>query len=114
MKIVGSKRVKVDKQGLESVGLENSQIQNSLLNQYSELNNKNTNVVENENTKPRSSYTHEYLLDNGQIINVEQAYDMAKQGLIEGVTASTNQGVKYIRSVGDGDKTNNLVDLPEF
>lgn len=62
----------------------------------------------------RTNYTHEYLLDNGQIINTAQAYDMAKQGYIEGVTCSTNKGTKYIRMIGDGNMHNNLDDLPEF
>ena len=62
----------------------------------------------------RTGYTHEYLLDNGQIINTTQAYDMAKRGEIEGVMCSSNKGTKYIRMVGDGNMYNNLDDLPEF
>lgn len=77
------------------------------------------NTTQNESQAPkpitsRTGYTHEYLLENGQIINTTQAYDMAAQGLIEGVMCSSNRGTKYIRMIGDGNVYNNLDDLPEF
>ena len=74
----------------------------------------NTNNSQNERVGGYTRYTHEYLLDNGQIVTTEQAYDLAMQGLIEGVSCSSNKGTKYIRSVGDGNMKNNLDDLPEF
>lgn len=73
-----------------------------------------TNNSQNERVGGYTRYTHEYLLDNGQIVTTEQAYDLAMQGLIEGVSCSSNKGTKYIRSVGDGNMKNNLDDLPEF
>lgn len=73
-----------------------------------------TNNSQNERVGGYTRYTHEYLLDNGQIVTTEQAYDLAMKGLIEGVSCSSNKGTKYIRSVGDGNMKNNLDDLPEF
>lgn len=83
--------------------------------QVSQSYNSNQTVVEpNKPVASRTGYTHEYLLENGQIINTTQAYDMAAQGLIEGVMCSSNRGTKYIRMIGDGNVYNNLDDLPEF
>ena len=101
---------------------QNNQYQN---NQYSspqamnnqQSNNGNMNTTsssERRSPSSRTGYTHEYLLENGQIVNTTQAYNMASQGLIDGVMCSSNKGTKYIRMVGDGNVYNNLDDLPEF
>lgn len=62
------------------------------------------------------NYSNQFFkLDNGQVINLDQAYDLAKQGQIEGVVASqSKKGTKYIRNVNDGKPENNLDQLPTF
>lgn len=67
-----------------------------------------------DNKPRRTGWAYEYLLDNGQVITTEQAYDMAMQGLLENIQCSTNKGVKYVRSMPDGNPDNDLQDLPTF
>ena len=55
-----------------------------------------------------------FKLDNGQVVTDEEAYDLAKEGKLEGVVASTNKNNKYIRTIPDGDVSNNLDNLPTF
>lgn len=57
----------------------------------------------------------QYKLDNDQIIDAEQAVQMVERGEIEYCTLSTaRNGKKSIRSLNDGDPTNNLDNLPTF
>jgi Protein of unknown function (DUF3892) len=57
----------------------------------------------------------EYKLDNGTIINQEQAITMAETHELEGYNVGTaRNGKKYIRSNADGDESNNLDQLPMF
>ena len=55
-----------------------------------------------------------FKLDNGEILNVDQAYQYAKDGKLEGIVAADRNGTKYIRGVNDGDDNNNLDNLPTF
>lgn len=55
-----------------------------------------------------------FKLDNGEILDLEQAYNYAKDGKIEGVVAAEREGTKYLRGVNDGDDSNNLDSLPTF
>lgn len=55
-----------------------------------------------------------FKLDNGEILDLEQAYNYAKDGKIEGVVAADREGTKYLRGVNDGDDSNNLDSLPTF
>lgn len=55
-----------------------------------------------------------FKLDNGEILDVEQAYQYAEDGKLEGVVAADRNGTKYIRGVNDGDDSNNLDNLPTF
>ena len=55
-----------------------------------------------------------FKLDNGEILDLEQAYNYAKEGKIEGVVAADREGTKYLRGVNDGDDSNNLDSLPTF
>lgn len=101
---------------------QNNQPQNNQYSSSQAMNNQQdtnsnmnaTSSSERRSPSSRTGYTHEYLLENGQIVNTTQAYDMASQGLIDGVMCSSNKGTKYIRMVGDGNVYNNLDDLPEF
>ncbi|ASW43577.1 hypothetical protein BEN51_08800 [Clostridium isatidis] len=57
----------------------------------------------------------EYKLDNGTVINQEQAIQMAENHQLEGCNVGTaRNGKKYIRSNADGDESNNLDQLPTF
>jgi len=54
-----------------------------------------------------------YELENGDIVSKEQAVLLAKQGNIGGVSVATSRkGEEFLRSLPDGDKTNNLDSLP--
>lgn len=54
-----------------------------------------------------------YEFENGEIVSKEQAVILAKQGNIGGVSTSTSKkGEEFLRSLPDGDKTNNLDSLP--
>lgn len=53
-----------------------------------------------------------YKLSNGQIVDLQSAVAMAKNGEIKGVGVATNQGKEYLRSLPDGNESNNLSNLP--
>lgn len=54
-----------------------------------------------------------YEFENGDIVSKEQAVILAKQGTISGVSIATSKkGEEFLRSLPDGDKTNNLDSLP--
>lgn len=54
-----------------------------------------------------------YELDTGETIMKEHAVMMAKQGTIKGVTVSVSKlGEEFLKSLPDGDKNNNLDELP--
>ena len=55
-----------------------------------------------------------FKLDNGEILDVEQAYEYAKDGKLDGIVATDRNGTKYIRGVNDGEDNNNLDNLPTF
>jgi hypothetical protein len=53
-------------------------------------------------------------LDNGEIIDLETAYVHAEYGKIPGYVPIVREGRKYIRGGGDGERSNNLDQLPEI
>lgn len=53
-----------------------------------------------------------YQLSDGQTISRSEGVEMAKQGDIEGVGVATNKGTEYLKSLPDGDESNNLGNLP--
>ena len=56
-----------------------------------------------------------YELSSGEHISVQQAVEMAKQNKLEHVGVSTSKdGSQYIRSLADGDASNNLGNLPSI
>jgi len=55
-----------------------------------------------------------FKLDNGEVIDVETAYQYAKDGKLDGVAAVDREGTKYVRGVNDGEEDNNLDSLPTF
>ena len=54
-----------------------------------------------------------YEFENGDIVSKSQAVILAKQGSIGGVSISTSKkGEEFLKSLPDGDKSNNLDSLP--
>ncbi|MCL6478874.1 MAG: DUF3892 domain-containing protein [Peptococcaceae bacterium] len=55
------------------------------------------------------------VMINGNVYNIDEAITMARDGIIEGVTvARARSGREYLRSLPDGDRANNLDNLPTF
>lgn len=56
-----------------------------------------------------------YVLSTGEKVSIEQAIQLAKQGMLEHVGVSTSKdGSEYIRSLPDDDESNNLSNLPSI
>ncbi|MFA9397105.1 MAG: DUF3892 domain-containing protein [Clostridiaceae bacterium] len=54
-----------------------------------------------------------YKLEDGSTVDKVQGVIMAKEGRISDVLVSKSKmGEEFLRSIPDGDKTNNLDDLP--
>lgn len=53
-----------------------------------------------------------YKLSDGNIVDKSEGVAMAKQGDIEGVGIATNKGTEYLKSLPDGEESNNLSNLP--
>lgn len=63
--------------------------------------------------KDNSGEITAYEFENGDIVSKEQAVLLAKQGNIGGVSISTSRrGEEFLRSLPDGNKSNNLDSLP--
>ncbi|MBW9157031.1 DUF3892 domain-containing protein [Clostridium tagluense] len=63
--------------------------------------------------KDNSGEITAYEFENGDIVSKEQAVLLARQGNIGGVSISTSKkGEEFLRSLPDGDKSNNLDSLP--
>lgn len=61
-----------------------------------------------------SGKTTGYKLSDGQTVSKAEGVSMAKNGDIEGVGVATNQGTEYLKSLPDGDESNNLGNLPSI
>jgi hypothetical protein len=56
-----------------------------------------------------------YVLSSGEKVSVKEAIELAKEGRLEHVGVSTSKdGSEYIRSLPDGDESNNLSHLPSI
>lgn len=54
-------------------------------------------------------------LDNGAILEKDEAIELAQVGELQGVEVrSSKSGTRYLRSIPDDSKGNNLDKLPEF
>ena len=54
-----------------------------------------------------------YKLENGEVLMKEEAVALAKQGAIRGVSISVSKyGEEFLKSLPDGDKRNNLDNMP--
>ena len=55
-----------------------------------------------------------FELDDHTVVDYESALQLAKHGELKGVDVFTRDGREIIRSEADGDKGNNLDNLPIF
>ena len=55
-----------------------------------------------------------YELSDGAILSKRAGVALAKQGGIRGVAIASRGGSEYLRSLPDGDESNNLGDLPSM
>lgn len=55
-----------------------------------------------------------YELSDGSILTKPQGVALAKQGGIRGVAIASRNGSEYLRSLPDGNESNNLGDLPSI
>ncbi len=53
-----------------------------------------------------------YELSDGRVLSKREGVALAKQGGIRGVAIASRNGNEYLRSLPDGDESNNLGDLP--
>lgn len=53
-----------------------------------------------------------YELSDGRVLSKREGVALAKQGGIRGVAIASRNGSEYLRSLPDGDESNNLGDLP--
>lgn len=53
-----------------------------------------------------------YKLSNGETVTKEQGVALAKEGEIAGVAVAVRNGNEYLRSMPDGEESNNLGNLP--
>lgn len=55
-----------------------------------------------------------YKLSDGKVVDKDEGVALAKSGDIEGVGIATNKGSEYLKSIPDGDESNNLGNLPSI
>ena len=55
-----------------------------------------------------------YELSDGRVLSKREGVALAKQGGIRGVAIASRNGSEYLRSLPDGDESNNLGDLPSM
>lgn len=53
-----------------------------------------------------------YELSDGRVLSKQEGVVLAKQGGIRGVAIASRNGTEYLRSLPDGDESDNLGDLP--
>lgn len=91
----------------------NQQFGNNLAMQsFETIPNANPNACEIVAQVKSSGDVTGYQLSNGQMVDLQTAVQMAKNGEIKGVGVATNQGSEYLRSLPDNDPSNNLGNLP--
>ena len=52
-----------------------------------------------------------YELSDGRVLSKQEGVALAKQGGIRGVAIASRNGTEYLRSLPDGDESDNLGDL---
>ncbi len=55
-----------------------------------------------------------YELSDGRVLSKHEGVTLAKQGGIRGVAIASRNGSEYLRSLPDGNESNNLGDLPSM
>lgn len=53
-----------------------------------------------------------YELSDGRVLSKQEGVALAKRGGIRGVAIASRNGAEYLRSLPDGDESDNLGDLP--
>lgn len=56
----------------------------------------------------------QYQLSDGRIVGETEIVNLANQKLVSNVIVSSRDGEEYVRSIPDGDPSNNLQNLPRF
>lgn len=57
----------------------------------------------------------EFKLDNGTVVSSEEAIQMCEKGELPDYNVGTSKsGSKFLRGNADGDKSNNLDNMPTF
>lgn len=84
----------------------------------------NTNLVVSEGNSQARSITKRikhsgdvvgYELSDGSHVSIQQAVELAKQNVLNHVGVSISKGgEEYLRSLPDGDESNNLGNLPSI
>lgn len=76
------------------------------------------NPVPNKNAKSITGLVRKngriagYELSDGRVLSKQEGVALAKQGGIRGVAIASRNGTEYLRSLPDGDESDNLGDLP--
>lgn len=62
-----------------------------------------------------SGTIQQVMLDDGNILDKEEAIHLAENGFIEGVEVRPSKsGSRYLRAIPDNTTSNNLDNLPQF
>lgn len=85
---------------------------NLAMQSFETIPNANANACEIVAQVKSSGDVTGYQLSNGQMVDLQTAVQMAKNGEIKGVGVATNQGTEYLRSLPDSNPNNNLGNLP--
>lgn len=96
----------MNNQGTEQFG------SNLAMQSFETIPNANANACEIVAQVKSSGDVTGYQLSNGQMVDLQTAVQMAKNGEIKGVGVATNQGTEYLRSLPDSNPNNNLGNLP--
>ena len=82
------------------------------LNTFTEIPQPAPNAQRITAVEKKSGRVHGYQLEDGRLLNKEEAVQLARQGGIWGVGIATRNGNEYLRSLPDEEEQNNLSSLP--
>lgn len=92
----------------------NKNMQELALNTLEEIPDPKENAKEVVALVKDSGKVTGYKLSDGQVVNKQEAVQLAKQGNISGVGIAINRGNEYLKSIPDGTEDNNLGNLPSI
>lgn len=64
--------------------------------------------------KDENGNLSEFKLDDGTVYDFQECWDAINRGELNLIATIGKEGAPVIRSYGDGDKSNNLSNLPPF